>query len=150
MLNIIHHIYSGTLSRIICSQEECVDTFTRTSSFKRHLLSQHKALVRDNNNEQTGTADISETVGSAIQDAEEEPIPMHEDCQIVDAIAYSKETAALFIANLKATSISFSAIQTIINEVQELFSSLMECIHERASKIKPSNNLESDINQYTL
>lgn len=124
-LKYYHHITSGTQTRIVCSQNGCTNTFSFTTSYQRHLLRVHEAENDvGGNNDNVVPQDI---------DMNENDIDMNENDNLFQPGEYHNEdvedileTIALFIANMKASSVPFSFIQRVISEVELLVGAIVK------------------------
>ncbi|PIK49542.1 hypothetical protein BSL78_13604 [Apostichopus japonicus] len=124
-LKYYHHITSGTQTRIVCSQNGCTNTFSFTTSYQRHLLRVHEAENDvGGNNDNVVPQDI---------DMNENDIDMNENDNLLQPGEYHNgdvedilETIALFIANMKASSVPFSFIQRVISEVELLIVAIVK------------------------
>lgn len=136
-LKYYHQINSGTPTRIICSQDGCMDTFSYTSSYKRHLLKMHKALVKANDTtkgDDQCSANVDQESNTGCEDV------TMEECEEQDegndeTMEDISQAVAFFIANMKASSVPFSFVQKVISETEILISSIVEHLKKKCVEL---------------
>ena len=142
-LKYVHQITGGKATNIICCQDGCMNTFTYTSSYKRHLISRHAAQVQNDNddNQQEPVAANGEgrLAGNGMNEDDDDNVDNDFDDMQTDADEMNKdallEHVALFIANMKSSSVPYSFIQKVITEVDQLVENIVSHLHNKVALV---------------
>ena len=124
-LKYVHGVHAGTSTFVVCRQDGCMSTFQYVSSYRRHILAVHAAdtatgVVQEHE------VDVDHSDVESTPMSEDEPDSEQDGQNCVDIY----EAISFFIANMKASAVPSSTIQTVIQDVEELITVVVSRLHE--------------------
>ena len=133
-LKYVHHITSGSATKIICHQNGCLEKFSYCSSFKRHLISAHYRETESQSQDETETCEDGEFVNTTLNENEEsENSEASPDERLIQEDP--REHIELFIKTMMSSAVPSSFIQNVLSEVEELLSTVLDSVGSSINSI---------------
>ncbi len=121
-LKYVHNINQKICTQITCCQNNCKQTFSYVTSYKRHLLAYHTQDRERNNDDNHSDANefIQEGSENDLSDNQSENEDFIHDQVADQTVEDINSDIAMFIAKMKAAYVPYLFIQNVIDEAEEL------------------------------
>lgn len=155
----VFHAIIPTFERLVCGQHGCMKTFTLMNSYLRHIRLQHLAddlnefpedqnennpndendpgdeNVHDDEIEQDGNVDVSDNLISCEQELD---YLVNFDEDALKALAIS------LLLKLRSSLLPFSAIQHVMNGVQDMFQDTLSSLKHNMLSVLSNHGVDED------